>query len=167
VFPLLVAVLIGVTVPERLVRRQNRIEARVKSQLHAIARAQSQYRERYGTLPSDLKDLSRLPDPDGSIAAALKNIDLSGYKPTGEMAAKRKPRPLSGAVIREASVNSAADDTLSEVLSFTNYELRLPGADKTLGTDDDLLVRDGLVFKASEDPKQPATSTASSKKQRP
>src|SRR2546426_9168968 len=33
----------------------------------------------YKTLPTDFKDLARLPDPDGSIAAALANTDPSWY----------------------------------------------------------------------------------------
>jgi hypothetical protein len=35
-------------------------------------------------------------------------------------------------------------------MSFTNYDLRLPGEDKVLNTDDDLIVRDGLVMTVPE-----------------
>jgi hypothetical protein len=35
-------------------------------------------------------------------------------------------------------------------LSFTNYRLLLPGEDKITGTDDDWIVRDGMVMRLSE-----------------
>ena len=165
--PLLVLVFIGVTVPERLRGHQLGIEAGIKAEGYRIDRALLEYRGQFGTLPSEIKDLGRLPDPDGSIAAALKNLDASGYTVNAEVAAvpKQKPRTLRGAVIRNASLNTAVDEPLSGGLSFTNYELRLPGADKLLNTEDDLILRDGLISKASEIPRR-LGSTASAPQQR-
>jgi hypothetical protein len=153
--PLLILVLIGMTVPERLRRRQWGIEAGFNAQAYRIDRALDEYRQKFGTLPSDFNDLNRLPDTDGSIAAAVKNVDASGYKVSAELAAvpKQKPQTLRGAVIRNASLNTAADAPLSQGLSFTNYELRLPGSDKILNTEDDLIVRDGVAYKPSEIPR--------------
>src|SRR6266851_7685357 len=90
--------------------------------------------KRFGTFPSDLKGLGRLPNADGSIAAASKNLDLSGYRPTADVAAvpNKKRQQLRGAVIWNASV-SVADDMLTERLSFANYDLRLPEPDKLMG----------------------------------
>ena len=132
-----------------------------------LSPAMFQYQERSGKLPNELKDLQQVPDPDGSIAAALNSIDpltySTIYKPSADVATlpKEKPRTLRGAVIRNASLNSGADDSLSDSLgsglSFTNYELRLPGQDKIAGTDDDVVVRDGLVSKASELTKRSVT----------
>jgi hypothetical protein len=163
--PLLIVVLIGVTVPERLRQRESSSEAASWAGGHTIARAQLQYQAKFGTFAADLNDLRQLPDHDGSIAAALKNIDVASYKPNAEVAAlpKQKPQRLRGAVILNASLSTATDDSLGEGLSFTNYELRLPGPDKLSGTDDDLIVRDGLVKKASDDLKKqvaPNPSTA-------
>lgn len=167
--PLLLLVFIGVTVPERLRRHQWAIEAGYNAQAYRIDRALTEYREAFETLPSDLKDLSRLPDADGSLAAALKNIDSSGYTVNSEVAAvpTKKPRPLRGAVILNASVAPAADETLSGGISFTNYELRLPGADKLLNTEDDLIVRDGVTYKASETPRRGANATSAAQKRQP
>jgi hypothetical protein len=125
-----------------------------------------QYREKFGSFPSDKKDLSRLPDPDGSIAVLLKEIDGAEYKPSAEVAAvpTQSPRTLRGAVIRNASLNSSADEPIGEGLSLTNYEMRLPGADKLLNTDDDLIVRDGLVSKASETPRRGSVGSGSTAK---
>jgi hypothetical protein len=154
VVPLLVVILIAVTVPERLRQRQLSIQAGLNAQGYRIDRALREYREKYGTLPSDLKDLLKgLPDADGSLAAAIRNVDAAGYTPGSEVAAMptKKPRPLRGAVILNASVAPASDDTLSGGISFTNYTVRLSaGADKVWNTEDDLIVRDGLVDKVSE-----------------
>ena len=164
--PLLVLVFIGVTMPERLRGYQLGIEAGIKAQGYRIDRALLEHRAQFGTLPSDLKDLNRLPDSDGSLAMALKNVDASGYTVNAEVAAvpKQKPQTLRGAVIRNASLNSTVDEPLSGGLSFTNYELRLPGADKLLGTEDDLIVRDGLITKASETPRRLGSTTVPTQK---
>lgn len=163
--PLLVLVLIAVTVPERLRQRQRGIEAGINAQAYATDRLLLQYRKQFGSFPSDKKDLMRLPDPDHAIANLLKELDASEYKPSAEVAAvpNQNPRPLRGAVIRNASLSTATDEPLSEGLSFTNYELRLPGVDKTLNTEDDLLVRDGVITRASETPHRAVIKTAAAK----
>jgi len=163
--PVLVAVLIGVTVPERLQQRQLGIEAGIQALGYRYDRAFAEYRAKYGRLPDDMKDLRQLPDPDGSLAAALNQFKpewfATAYKPTVDVAAKQKPVTLRGTVIRNASLN-APDEPLSEGLSFTNYTLRLPGEDNLMGTDDDWIVRDGVVSRAAEPPRRsnPTSSTA-------
>ncbi|MEP6717526.1 MAG: hypothetical protein ABJB21_00205 [bacterium] len=149
--PLVILILIGVTVPERLRARQLGIEAGLNAQAYRIDRAFVEYREKFGSLPDNMSDLSRLPDDDNTLTAALQNLDVSGYRPSAELAAvpKQKPQTLRGAAIRNASI-AGADDAITERLSFTNYELLLPGADRQLGTEDDLILRDGVVHKASE-----------------
>ncbi len=167
--PVLIAVLIGVTVPERLRQRQDGLQAAANALGYRLDRALVEYKARYGTLPAELKDLRRLPDADGSIAAALSNLDASAYKPSADLAAlpKQKSRTLRGAVIRNASMDAATDDLPGEGISFTNYDLPLPGADKLMGTEDDLIVRDGVIIKASESGRRPGTTTVSSKSTKP
>ena len=166
--PLLVLILIGITVPARLRHRQWAIEAKDYPSIRRIDRAFDEYRQLVGSLPGEPKDLlKRLPDKDGSIAEALRNLDTSNYKPTADLAAvpNKQPQQLRGLVIRNASL-STADDSLSERLSFTNYELPLPGPDKILGTEDDLVVLDGVIYKASEVPHHGATGTTTAKRAR-
>jgi hypothetical protein len=167
--PLLVLILIGITVPARLRHRQWGIESGINAQAYASARLLLLYGKKFGTLPSEKKDLARLPDPDGSIAALLKEIDASEYKPSAEVAAmpKQNPRLLRGAVIRNASLNTGGDEPLSEGLSLTNYELRLPGVDKIMGTEDDLIVRDGVIYKASETPHHGVSTTSATRTRQP
>lgn len=167
--PLLVLILIAITVPARLRHRQWGIEAGDNAQGYFTARLLLQYRDTFGTFPSEKKDLARLPDPDGSIATLLKEIDSSEYRPSAEVAAvpTQSRRQLRGAVIRNASLSTAADETLSEGLSFTNYELRLPGVDKIMGTEDDLIVRDGMINKASELPHRGVNPTSAKQTRKP
>ena len=158
--PVLVLILIGITVPARLRHRQWGIEASNAPYIHRVDRAFDEYRQLVGSLPDDPKDLlTRLPDEDGSLAAALKNLDTAVYRPSANLAAvpTKKPAQLRGAVIRNASL-STTDDTLSERISFTNYELLLPGPDKVVGTDDDLIVRDGVKYEVSELPRRGGSS---------
>ena len=157
--PLVILVLIGVTVPERLRRHQWSVEAETLANGYRIDRALNEYVKEFETLPSHVNDLKRLPDADGSLAAALGTVDESGYKPSADLAAapSKKPRPLRGAMILNASTD--ADDVPTEHISFTNYELLMPGADKVLGTEDDLIVRDGLIQKASEAPRRLGSTT--------
>ncbi|HAF23960.1 MAG TPA: hypothetical protein DCK93_13820 [Blastocatellia bacterium] len=175
--PLLILVMIGVTVPERLRHRQWGIEAGQYALGYTFDRAFFQYREKFGKMPNDLSDLRQVPDPDGSIAAALNSLDplayTNAYRPWADVAAlpKQKPRTLRGAVIRNASLNTATDDSLSdslgEGLSFTNYDLRLPGPDNLMGTEDDLLVRDGVITNASETLRRVSSTTSATQKRQP
>jgi hypothetical protein len=149
---LLVGTLIGITVPERLRRRQWGLEAAQNARGYTLARALMEYRHVHGTLPPQegfFTELRTLPDPDGSIAEALRFVDANGYEATSVLAAaapKNKTLPRGGA-IRKASLTTTVDPP---GVSFTNYELRLPGADKKINTDDDFIVLDGLVMTLPE-----------------
>jgi hypothetical protein len=161
--PAVSLVLIGVTVPSRLEYRQLGIEAGLNAQARRIDRALDEYRTTFGTLPDNISDLNQLPDPDHSLATALSSLDVSGYRPSAELAAvPKKPQKLNGAAIRNASI-SGGEDAITERLSFTNYELPLPGADKILGTEDDLILRDGIVDKASGAPRRLGSTTVTNK----
>jgi type II secretory pathway pseudopilin PulG len=145
---LMIGTLIGVTVPERLRRRQWGFEAAEQARGYTLHRALQQYRDLHGTLPPQedlVKELRKLSDPNGSIADALQFVDANGYQPGAVLAAAApKSKTLErGGAIRNASLTTTVDPP---TVSFTNYELRLPGADKKLNTDDDLIVRDGLLL---------------------
>ena len=149
---LLVGTLIGITVPERLRHHQWGLEAAENVRGYTLARAMLEYRTLHGTVPPQdemLSQLRTLPDPDGSIAEALLYVDANGYQPISVLAAAApKTKTLArGGAIRNASLNTVPDPPS---VSFPNYELRLPGADKKLNTDDDLIVSDGLVMTAAE-----------------
>lgn len=162
----MITCLIGITVPERLRRREWANEAGINARAYTLARAQLEYRDLKGTLPSQdelVKELGTLPDPDGSIAEALRNLDVSGYEAGTVLAAastKRKSLVPRGSALRKAA--TAADPATDRGLSFTSYKWRLPGEDKILNTDDDVILQDGLIIKASE-----LSSASSSAQTRP
>jgi hypothetical protein len=159
VVTLAIATLIGVTLPERWRRHRWSVEAGIQARLQTFARAQLEYQQRYGTFPSDPKDLKKnLPDPDGSIAAALAEIDALGYAPTTEVAVSAKPGPVRSTVFR--NVSQVTDESVSQPVSFTNYKLRFAGEDKILGNDDDWIMRDGVIMKVSEDAESSASASS-------
>ena len=150
---LLSALLIGITVPARMEHRRVSKEAAIRAQGYAFERAMTEYRIKYKSYPADVIALrERIPDPDGTLAEAIRNIDPGAYHPTADIAAvaTEKSRALRGAVIRKASLSTATDDSPPGGLAFTNYVLRLPGEDKITGTDDDWVVSEGMIRKLSE-----------------
>ena len=156
--PMVIALLIGITVPERLSQRQVAAEAGSKAMAYATNRVLLEYQKEFGTYPADKKDLARLPDPDGSIAALLRELDAAEYKPSADWAAAptKNPQPQRGAVIRNASFSSTAEPP-AESLSFTNYELRFSGPDKVRGTADDLVIKDGVFITITDETKPVST----------
>jgi type II secretory pathway pseudopilin PulG len=150
----LIALLIGVTIPERLRQREMAKDAAQRAYYWTFETAAAQYRQRYQTYPASFEDLrERIPDPYGTLAEALNNLDPNGYTPHGEIAEVtiEKSRTLRGAVVRNASGLSApTDDTAPTALAFTKFELRLPGEDKIFGNDDDWIGRDGMIMRYSD-----------------
>lgn len=137
-------------VPERLRQHQRGLEAGLQARLWTFQRAQIEYRTRYGTYPADMDDLRKLPDADGSIAITIAGLNSSNYKPSVDLASlpsKPKSPTLRGAALRKASATSSTDNAPTESISFTNYELRLPGDDQKLNTADDWIMRDGMILK--------------------
>ena len=153
VVAILFATLIGITVPARLRQRRYGIEAKLYARGRTLGRALLEYRELHGTVPPQeelVKELRTLPDADGSIAEALRDLDPSGYQPGAFLASKAKPTALRGGALRNASVNTSAGLTGDHGIAFTNYDWRLPGEDRILNTDDDLIIHDGLVMTIAE-----------------
>ena len=153
VVALLIALLVGITVPARLEQRRLSKEAAIRAQGYAVERALNEYKIKYHTYPTDLKSLlDRVPDSDGTLAAALINIDPSAYHASADLAANATEtgRRLRGTVIRKVSLTSETDDTPSGGIAFTTYSLVLPGEDKITGTEDDWIVEDGMIRKLSD-----------------
>jgi hypothetical protein len=151
---LLIATLISLTIPVRLERRQWSIEAGDYARYYTRARALLEYRDLHGTLPAQddlIKELGTLPDPDGSIAEALRSSDVSGYEASTVVAAtsaKSKSPVQRGSAIRNA--DTASGPVTERGVSFTSYKWRLPGDDKILNTDDDVILQDGIINKVSD-----------------
>jgi hypothetical protein len=162
VVALVLVVLVGVTVPERLRMRELARRAAENAVLYETDLALARYRKRFGTYPAALSDLRRLEDPDGSIARLLAVVAPGEYKPEADVASlsagrvRARGRRVSALQARA----SGADDIPDAGLSLTSYELALPGRDKILGTEDDLYIRDGRILDA---PRPAATPRAAAR----
>ena len=165
--PLMILVLIAATVPDRLRQRNDGIVAGQNALGYGFERLVFQYKQEFGTYPSHKEDLKRLPDPDGSIASLLRDIEGAEYKASAEVAAvpTKQPKRLRGAVIRNASLDT--EESINESLSYTEYELRLPGHDKQLGTDDDLIMIDGVAYSTTNVPRRAGATAAGPKAVKP
>ncbi|HET9479127.1 MAG TPA: hypothetical protein VFO72_07285 [Pyrinomonadaceae bacterium] len=149
----LIALLIGVTVPARLRQRELAKEAAIRAAWHTFEVAAIEYQRRYQTYPADFTIMrQRIPDPYGTLAEALNNLDPKGYRPYGDVAAMgaEKSHTLRGAVIRQASLSTASDDSATTGLAFTKFELRISGEDKILGNEDDWIVIEGVLRRYSD-----------------
>lgn len=149
----LCAALIGVTVPARLAERE--LAQRVQSEvpLRTFNRVLTQYRIRYGTHAADIKDLAKLPDPDGSIAKLLAEFPVVEYTASAQKASLpvAQAKKMRAPRLRQINLRDAVNDTDADSISFTNYTLRLPGTDGLMNTADDLLMRDGVAVAAEEE----------------
>jgi uncharacterized membrane protein YeaQ/YmgE (transglycosylase-associated protein family) len=142
----LLAALVGVTVPERLRMRELARRSAENAVLYETDLALARYRKRFGMYPAALTDLRRLEDPDGSIARLLESIAPGEYKPETDLAslaAGRTAKSRRGR--RVGTLPASAADTTDAGIALTNYGLTLPGRDRVLGTADDLFIRDGRI----------------------
>ncbi len=159
---LMVAALIGITVPERMRQRQLASDAARRARLYTARRALLEYRDLHGTFPTDrdnyIKELRTVPDPDGSIAEALSFLDPAGYNATTTLAVanpKGKPMVTRGVALRDARTPSTPD--LGSI-PFTSYTLTLPSENRWFSSDEELIMQDGIIKKKSE--VSSATSTS-------
>jgi len=153
VVTLMVAALIGITIPERMRQRQESIYAAQHAYGYTLHLALLEYRELHGTYPTDpdkwMDALRTLPDPYGRIAEALRFVDPNGYQATAQVASastKSKPLVTSGLALRKASSGTNPEPAS---VSFTSYELRLPSEHRLLASDDDFVLRDGVIVKVN------------------
>ena len=148
---LMILAFIGVTIPERVREHRKGVEAAMLAPLYTFKRAVVEYRILRGTIPASFDDIrQRVPDPDGSIAVSLSALDPTAYKAWSMQARadETKGPKLRGAALRRASAN--LDDSTEPTVSFTNYELRLPGEDGVIGTADDPRIVDGVIMSAAQ-----------------
>jgi hypothetical protein len=145
--------LIGVTVPERLRQRDAARRSAEYAEAYDPIRVLLDYQQQFGTFPTSRDDLKKLPDPDGSVAraAAMLSPGVAQYEPESTIASlpaagKSRGRRSTNVTVRSVSLRAGPEEPQGEPLSFTNYTLRLAGADKTLCTPDDLFIRDGMIL---------------------
>ncbi|HKP73135.1 MAG TPA: hypothetical protein VJT82_09385 [Pyrinomonadaceae bacterium] len=160
-------VLVGLTIPERLRQHERAVEAAKNVEGYEAIKVLYDYRMRFDSFPATADDLRKLPDTDGSVARLIASMSSETYEPQSAIAAlpppSAKTRSPRGATVplRPVALRTAiGDDVAGEALSFTNYKLRLPGKDKKLGTEDDLMIRDGVIVPAPPLPASPSRTPA-------
>lgn len=166
-----IVVLVAVTIPERLHQRELAAQAARNAIGYEAGRVLLEYQtQHHGMLPASPDDLKKLPDPDGSVARVIALIKEGAYEPESAIAslptANSKSRTRRGGTAlrtRPISLRSSSDDMPDEGLSFTNYKLALPGKDQKLGTDDDILLRDGVIISKSPASKQSSQTTSTNR----
>jgi len=136
-------------IPELIEQRRLAREAAVQSMLYGTHRMLLEYKARYGTYPASLDDLRRLPDPQGTNAKLLAQLEMANYVPSSVQAARmERQRPVRRARLRQVAVRADTDaapvDGL-ETVSFTDYELLWPGPDGIYGTEDDRSIKNGVI----------------------
>jgi hypothetical protein len=150
---LLLTALVGVTIPERLRRRELARRAAENAVLYETDQVLARYRRRFGTYPAALTDLRRLEDPDGAVARLLSVVAPGEYKPETDLASLTPARGKSRGKRRVSAVRASASvDAPDAGIALTNYALALPGRDRVLGTADDLYIRDGRIYDAAPAP---------------
>lgn len=144
--------LIGVTVPARLRQRELAAQAARNVVGYEVGQVLLEYQTQFASLPGTAKDLTKLSDRDGSVARVAALLKDGLYEPEAAIAslpkanAKTRGRRASAVKIQPASLSEQNDNAPTEGLSFTNYKLVLPGADRQFGTEDDITLKDGIIL---------------------
>jgi type II secretory pathway pseudopilin PulG len=119
-------------VSEYMQLRRDRQRAATMANVHHIQNLLEEYKRKNGAYPSSLQALRRISDEALPTDYWDKNFSYQSY--TKDIASVRTP--IMG-------------------INFHNFELRSAGPDEKMGTDDDIIMRDGLFISASEARQQP------------
>jgi hypothetical protein len=125
-------------IPQFLENRRVRRLAATHASVYHIANLLEDYKRTYGSYPKSDREIKK------AIAESL-------------------PMDYWGKSIKYQSYTDAlADGSLGRTgIPFNNFELRSAGPDGKEGTDDDIIMRDGIFFTNAEIKKQPTIRTSS------
>jgi hypothetical protein len=121
-------------IPEYLQLRKDSQKAATMANARHVQGLLEEYRREYGSYPSSLQALKRISNEVLPTDYWEKNFSYQG----------RTDAIVSGR-IQVTGIN------------FNNFELRSAGPDEKMGTDDDIIMRDGLFISASEAGQQPVS----------
>jgi hypothetical protein len=122
-------------IPKFLEARQAKRDAYTRAEIYRVASRLEAYKRKYGSYPSTPQDYGKAIDEQLPIDYWENGIKYQSYT--------------------EALVNQSPGMTS---ISIANFELRSAGADEIEGTDDDIIMRDGIFFTNAEVRKQPVAS---------
>ncbi len=119
-------------VPKFLEARQAKREAYTRAEIYRVASRLEAYKRAYNSYPSTMQEYRKAINAQLPADYWENDIKYQGYT--------------------EAIVNQAPGVT---GISFVNFELRSAGPDEIEGTDDDIIMRDGVFFTNAEAKMQP------------
>jgi hypothetical protein len=122
-------------IPKFLDEREEKRKAHTRAEMYRAASRLEAYKRKYGSYPSTPQDYGKAIDQQLPIDYWENGIKYQSYT--------------------EALVNQSPGMTS---ISIANFELRSAGADEIEGTDDDIIMRDGIFFTTAELKKQPVAS---------
>ena len=147
---LLIALLIGVTVPARLRHRQMAKEAGIQAKRYTFERAMLEYQLKYKLILPTTKIYSRAFRIPMGLSPRSTRVVIDPRSADVAAVTNEKSRSLRGAVIRNAALSPRHRRSPPGGLSFTRYVMRFAGEDKIMGTEDDWIASDGMIKKYSD-----------------
>ncbi len=131
---------VATSVPQFLENRKVRRVAATQAAMYHLASLLEDYKRAYGSYPRNTQEIRK---------AVTESLPLDYWK-----------KSIKYQSIPDAVAGSQLGIT---GISFNDFELRSAGPDAIEGTDDDIIMRDGIFFANSEIKKQPAISNSSSR----
>lgn len=114
-------------VPRLLENRRLRQVAATSAAFHHMAGLLEEYKQAYGSYPRNTQELKKAINESLPSDYWRKSINYQSY------------------------TDSIADSKAGGVgINFRNFELRSAGPDEKMGTDDDVIMRDGIVLSGAE-----------------
>ncbi len=131
-------VYVAKNVPQFLENRKVRRVAATQAAMYHLASLLENYKRTYGTYPANTVEIRKAVTESLPLDYWKKSIKYQSF-----------PETIAGSELGKTLV------------SFNDFELRSAGADGKEGTDDDIIMRDGIFFTNAEIKKQPAIRNSS------
>jgi type II secretory pathway pseudopilin PulG len=143
-------------IPDYIQQRRLRQEAATRAAMLHLAGLLEEYKSKHGSYPTNIEALKKEVNEPLPLDYWEKSLRYQSY--TEAIAAREVGAPDH--IKRRLSGES--DELEVGGITFNNFELRSAGPDGKMGTDDDIIMRDGIFFTSSEIKK--AIAPASSKR---
>lgn len=125
-----VSTYVGLGIPKYLETQKEKQRAATRAKMYHLASALLEYKIQHGAYPASLNELKSISKENLELVDFWEN--RLKYQATAELAADSQ---------------SGINQTLP---TFNQYQLVSPGADGKLGTNDDLVMRDGTILKSAK-----------------
>lgn len=135
-----------VYIPRALDNHRTRRDAATEAAIHHLAAILEDYKAATHSYPKDMAELRKILAGELPADYWEKTIRYQSY-----------PEALADSRLRNDDPRMLGNATIQ----YNNFELRSAGADGIEGTDDDIIMRDGVFFTSAEVKKLPSVRTSS------